>query len=62
MKILVDKIPSQMAECLFSRKDRTSSTLTDEGIKFTYNYYCRINEQLCDLEKGHKCNKLKVIK
>ena len=61
MKIIVDKRPINAKECLFS-KENSFIGLADTGkVEKTISNYCNIDNKLCDFDKGHGCNKLKII-
>ena len=64
MKIYVTEIPTEAKKCLFSRKEFQAIT-TDmfTGQPTTvYAYMCNINDKLCNVDCGGKCNKLIVFK
>lgn len=57
MKILVNEIPKEPKKCLFARRKRYENTHTGE---YEWFWSCNVNNVICDYEKGHNCNKLKV--
>ena len=57
MKVLVDELPTNTKECLF-----VTLGYINNGKKLKSCPKCNIDDSLCDIAKGHKCNKLKVLK
>ena len=62
MKIYVNEIPIKSDSCLFTKKVDYVSSYAFDGEKVNlYTYRCNLTKELCDLECGMKCNKLKVL-
>lgn len=59
MKVFVDNLPKEPKECLFSIKGFKTDKAQKNGLSQCYG--CSMNNQLCDFEKDHKCNKLRCI-
>lgn len=68
MKLLVNMMPTEPKQCLFARKITDSIKSIDFEIGTTVDiiyleqYFCNINNKLCNLYMGGKCNKLRVLK
>lgn len=57
MKILVNEIPKEPKKCLFAKKKRYENIHTG---KYEWLWSCNVNGEMCDFEKGHSCNKLRM--
>ena len=63
MKIFVDKLPTEPKECLFNAPMYAPDMFKVEGEskhRIVCRHMCCLGNVLCDFEKGHKCNKLKL--
>lgn len=58
MKVFVNNLPNKPEECLFYKKEYSRDSYSDQ---LHVSCRCSMNGALCDLEKGHRCNKLKCI-
>lgn len=68
MKLLVNMMPTEPKQCLFVKKITDSIKAIDfevgttEDIIYLEQYFCNINNKLCNLYTSQKCNKLRVLK
>ena len=59
MKVLVNKMPKEPKECLFSTKIFKKDKNTKVGVSWYYG--CGMNNQYCDFETCYRCNKLREL-
>lgn len=64
MKIYVTEIPTEPKKCLFARKewDKTVLDIDTGQPTVIYHYVCNVNQKLCNVYCGGKCDKLIVFK
>lgn len=63
MKIYVSQMPREPKECLFARKEQCTRIFDDSSNKWIniHQYYCNVNNKLCNLYCNERCSKLRVV-
>lgn len=56
MRVLVDKMPKEPAECCFSRRVFVEDKTKKNGL--AWDWGCNMNNKLCDLKYNGTCDKL----